>query len=459
MKKIIYACVVLLAFCWQSNAQFTFSPIAGPTNVAAGAPVTLDLNDAANTAGVTAGQYATFTITVDWVAGTGNPWSTEAEMQVTTSAGVADVDPPTAGGASNGNATTLTFAAGLAGIYDPSVDGSLSITLGQSFGGSDADWSNISVTLNPFVPPTPPVTAATLNISGCSASDSYMTAYDASVAGIVWVEVIYDGNCSALIADTETSSFDTEIGVYNSSGFLIGSDDDGGTGALSIFTAPGLAAGTYYVAAGAYNTAFGAGFAVTTSATSTTGSLSINVSTPAPPPTCVAPTIDSTTVVDSCNPDGTGTFNVEVVVSDAGDAGTVISDGTDTYPVVVGTVVAGPYNSGDTVTLSVDTVDDACDTTLGDFTFTCPLPAPDNDDCAGALPLECGVTVTGTTEGATASGLDAECNGFTSSGAQDLFYTFEADGTSSYTLSLDDASGGFTFDGVMFVYAGPCVDL
>ena len=256
MKKIIYLCVVLLAFCWQSNAQFTFSPIAGPTNVAAGAPVTFDLNDAANVAGVTAGQYASFTITVDWVAGAGGPWSSEAEIQVTTSAGVADVDPPTAGGGSNGDATTLTFAAGLAGIYDPAVDGSLSITLGQSFSGSDADWSNISVTINPFVPPTPPVTAATLNIAGCGASDSYMTAYDASVAGIVWVEVIYDGNCSALIADTETSTFDTEIGVYDSSGFLIGSDDDGGTGTLSLFTEPGLAAGTYYVAAGAYNTGF-----------------------------------------------------------------------------------------------------------------------------------------------------------------------------------------------------------
>ena len=126
---------------------------------------------------------------------------------------------------------------------------------------------------------------------------------------------------------------------------------------------------------------------------------------------------------------------------------------------MVGTVVAGPYNSGDTVTLTVDATDDACDSSLGDFSFTCPEPAPVNDDCAGALPLDCGVTVTGSTEGATASGLDAECGGFTSSDAFDLFYTFVADGTSSYTLSLDNISGGFSFDGVMFVYSGPCDDL
>ncbi|WP_178988903.1 T9SS type A sorting domain-containing protein [Winogradskyella schleiferi] len=177
------------------------------------------------------------------------------------------------------------------------------------------------------------------------------------------------------------------------------------------------------------------------------------------PPECVGPTIDSTTVVDNCNEDGTGTFTVDIEVSDAGDAGTVISDGTNTFPVVAGTVSAGPYNSGDTVTLTVDATDDDCDSDLGEFTFTCPPPAPENDDCAGALPLECGVTVTGNTENATASGLDAECSGFTSSSAQDLFYTFDADGSSSYTLSLDDASGGFAFDGVIFVYSGPCVDL
>ncbi|WP_317128747.1 PPC domain-containing protein, partial [Winogradskyella algicola] len=260
--------------------------------------------------------------------------------------------------------------------------------------------------------------------------------------------------------------------------------------------------------------------------------------------------------------------------------------------VMAGTVVAGPYNSGDTVTLTVDATDDACDADLGEFTFTCPEPAPANDlcadaemvacgdtvmgdttaatsdseqaycgtsapsatnggvwyafmgdgsdvtfdlsgssfdtkifvytgvcddltcldgdddggdsttssitvesmagttyyvyvsgfgsnrgaytmsvsceappqapandDCSGALPLDCGATVTGSTEGATASGLDAECDGFASSDAFDLFYTFEADGTSSYTLSLDDATGGFAFDGVMFVYSGPCDDL
>ncbi|NRB58673.1 MAG: hypothetical protein HRU50_01875, partial [Winogradskyella sp.] len=110
------------------------------------------------------------------------------------------------------------------------------------------------------------------------------------------------------------------------------------------------------------------------------------------PPDCTGPTIDSVTVVETCSEDGTGTFNVEVVVSDAGDAGTLISDGTTTYPVVVGTVVAGPYNSGDTVSLSIDATDDACDSDLGDYTFTCPLPGPDNDECVNATMIACGDT-------------------------------------------------------------------
>ena len=272
------------------------------------------------------------------------------------------------------------------------------------------------------------------------------TSAPSATNGGVWYAFMGDGGEATF--DLTGSSFDTKIFVYTGvCGDLtcLDGNDDGGDGTTSLVTVSTTVGTTYYV----YVSGFG----------SNRGAYTMNVSCVAPPE-CVEPTIDSVAVVETCNEvDGTGTFNVEVVVSDAGSAGTVISDGTNTYPVMVGTVVAGPYNSGDTVTLTVDATDDACDASLGDFTFTCPLPAPVNDDCAGALPLDCGVTVTGSTEGATASGLDAECNNFTSSDAFDLFYTFVADGTSSYTLSLDNISGGFSFDGVMFVYSGPCDDL
>src|SRR5690606_368021 len=59
----------------------------------------------------------------------------------------------------------------------------------------------------------------------------------------------------------------------------------------------------------------------------------------------------------------------------------------------------------------------------------------------------------------TASGLSTTCSGFSSSDARDLFYTFEADGTSNYSISLSQPDGSFSFDGVLFLYSGVCDDL
>ncbi|MEM6517069.1 MAG: hypothetical protein AAF688_12865, partial [Bacteroidota bacterium] len=283
MKKITISIMAVFAMMSFSYAQFTFPVIAGPESVTAGTGVTLSINDMANTAAVPAGQYGSFTITVDWVAASGGPWSAEAEIQVTTSAGVADVDPPTSGGAFNGTATSLTFESGLAGIYDPSVDGTIQLDLGQSYSGSTADWSNISITLNPFVAPPPPTTDATFNINGCLDSETFNTAYDVNAQPFYWIELVYDGGCFQINLDTAGGDFDTEIGLYNTDGFLIGSndDDDSLPNNLSLLTLDGLSAGTYYIVAGTFNTEFGANnFDVSTTNTTRTGNLFINASTP-----------------------------------------------------------------------------------------------------------------------------------------------------------------------------------
>ncbi len=73
-----------------------------------------------------------------------------------------------------------------------------------------------------------------------------------------------------------TGITDTEIALFRSDGFLIGQDDDSGTGNLSSFNAGSLAAGTYYVAVGAFNSTFGNAFAAT-SASASTGSYNVNV--------------------------------------------------------------------------------------------------------------------------------------------------------------------------------------
>ena len=154
MKKITLF-LIMLGFFLTANAQYNFPPIVGPTNVASGTPVTLNLNDVANVAAVPAsstGSYNSFSITVDWVAGAGNPFSSEADLTVTTTAGSILIDPATAGSNTSAADTTLTFEGDFLAIYDPLVDGYIDLVLNQSWAGSDADWSNMVVTL--FESPT-----------------------------------------------------------------------------------------------------------------------------------------------------------------------------------------------------------------------------------------------------------------------------------------------------------------
>jgi hypothetical protein len=87
---------------------------------------------------------------------------------------------------------------------------------------------------------------------------------------------------------------------------------------------------------------------------------------------------------------------------------------------------------------------------------------PANDNCDSSTDLVCGGSVDGTTVGATAlSGLNDLCNGFTSSSAEDVWYSFEADGSSSYTVTVDTnaATSSSLMDAVIFVYSGACGDL
>ena len=67
MKKITLF-LIMLGFCITASAQYDFSTIIGPTNVAEGTPVTISINDVANSVGVPAsssGAYDSFTVTVD----------------------------------------------------------------------------------------------------------------------------------------------------------------------------------------------------------------------------------------------------------------------------------------------------------------------------------------------------------------------------------------------------------
>lgn len=76
--------------------------------------------------------------------------------------------------------------------------------------------------------------------------------------------------------DTIGTSFDTELGLYDSDGNLLDTNDDIGGGVLqSELALANLNPGLYYVAFGAWNTVFADGFDVTTSAT-TAGDYTLN---------------------------------------------------------------------------------------------------------------------------------------------------------------------------------------
>ena len=160
MKKITL--ILALFVSYIAMAQFTFPAQAGPFSVTQGTPTSIDLNDSGNTAGVTAVNYESFTITADWANVADGPWSSEAEVSVHTASGTVTVDPPSSGGAHDPNSTTLTFEGTFASYYDPSTDGTFSIDMNQSFQNTTATWSNIVVTLNPAPTCTAPTATASV---------------------------------------------------------------------------------------------------------------------------------------------------------------------------------------------------------------------------------------------------------------------------------------------------------
>ena len=288
MKKITFLLFTIALFSTTSvMAQFTFPTVAGPTNVASGTPVTLNFNDATNTAGVTAGLYGSATVTLDWSEVAGGSWSNEVVLQIETANGFAAVVGPL-NGASSSVAVTLNFDSGLGGVYDPSVDGLLNLTFAQTFDPSEIALANIVVTLNPFTPPTPPSTVATITVDGCGDAQTTTNAFGPSAGGEVqWIQLDITNACSAITLDTFGTDFgtgpddDTEIGLYDSDGFLLGdNDDEAGGSFLSSVSLLEPGNGTYYIAVGPWNITFGGtNFDVTTNDLTTTGTITVNATT------------------------------------------------------------------------------------------------------------------------------------------------------------------------------------
>ena len=237
---------------------------------------------------VPAGTYTSYTFSTDWSSLTGGAQSVNAIWAITdaplATATTFYADP---GLAPNSAPDTTSRTLNWSGFLDTSITSPPSdyflLNL-QAVTGTSAQWANTVLTLGVDTPTAP---ASTPAMEGGSITTTL------AAGEVQFYSFVASGG--ALTIDTEGSSLatsnDTELGLYDSNGVLVDTDDDGGTSLLSLLTfAPGeLTAGeTYYLAAGAFNTTYGGAFNATSTSTNT-GTLVINgVSLAVPEPTSLA---------------------------------------------------------------------------------------------------------------------------------------------------------------------------
>ncbi|MEL6393243.1 MAG: PPC domain-containing protein, partial [Bacteroidota bacterium] len=204
----------------------------------------------------------------------------------------------------------------------------------------------------------PPV-AATFNMA-CDGVE--MASQSGTVnSDLIWYEFIYDGSASVVTFNTAGSDHDTEIGLYDASGNLIESDDDGLGFPLSLIERTDLTAGTYYVVTGDFNTTFGAtDFNVT--AGSGGGPNTVNISL-------------------NCGPEIVATVNLDCGSSTATEIDPLASGEVILYEVIFDDLTFGG------VSLTADTEGSDFDTELGLYDAAGTLLAVDDDGGTGLLSL------------------------------------------------------------------------
>lgn len=185
---------------------------------------------------------------------------------------------------------------------------------------------------------------------------------------------------------------------------------------------------------------------------------------------CISPTLNAISIVDNC---AGGTFSVDFDFADLGTASSVvISNDYDASTVAVSgpgvySTSSFPIDNNIVFTIEHDT-DSACDIVTVPITDTCP---PDNDLCAGAIPLTPGAVfetnpLTGQNQfGATDSGElplpgcalydPADVTGF----GGDVWFSVVVPGDGNITIETQGDPSGNGGDTGMAVYSGACGSL
>ena len=172
--------------------------------------------------------------------------------------------------------------------------------------GPDATWANLNITVNDFVPPTPPANTIDLGLLGSNQGDMLMNLQTWSAPTVQWYKFTLGnaiGGGNGLILDTFGTSLsatqfganDTHMALFNAAGNVVNVNDDHtvspttyreskllyGNGGPSQPTAAAgtLAAGVYYVAVSPYQLSTSAGFNATYTAQTppATGDIKLNI--------------------------------------------------------------------------------------------------------------------------------------------------------------------------------------
>lgn len=327
--------MALLASAGVASADFTFPTFQLGPDV--GAVNTWQNLNMSSIASIPAGNYVGFSMLIDWQSVNNSPtnnqnaWSNEARVQFASAAGTGTSTQPTVPGGTTvhrvttesgndaGNANNINNML-FSGPFGTAFNGTTPFFLNfrqtfASFTTQDITWANIRLTLLEPAPPVPgDVQATAIDLGTLEVGGMLMTqgTLPSQTTNLMWHKFTIDTPVSASDAHawlelmSNDSGFDTEIGLYDSAGNLLDSDDDDGFGAQSVLSYGAgsgellggtgttdtlavigagqdggmLAAGEYYVVIGGFNTVFGASnFSVT--AGTATGDFKLTI-VPAP---------------------------------------------------------------------------------------------------------------------------------------------------------------------------------
>ncbi len=261
-------------------------------------------------------------------------------------------------------------------------------------------------------------------------------------APAVWYEFTH-GNNALVDVSLAGSSYDTKLFVVSGTceefACLAGNDDSGGLQSALQFEAEENE--TYYIIVTGYAANFG----------------DYELAVDCQDIFCIDPELTVSAVdadglaIEGCL-DVTEGYRVEVSLTGGeGNATYTVTAGDSTATMASGeTHIFGIYAPGTTVNVTVvGDEDPLCGTSGSVSTEVCP---PENDSCADAVALECGVPVFGTTIGAE---LDATC-GFAGVERQGVWYTFTQEGPN--VVSLETCFEGTNFDTDISVFTGDDCD-